>query len=314
MLQIYKTVDDNSNGRIIPIDQCEPGAWINLTNPTTDEIVAISRELDIPLDFIRAALDEEERPRIESDEGRFLVVIDIPVSCKDEVPMMYTTIPLGIVINDKNIVTICLKENPIIDDFINGRVKTFYTYKKTRFILQILFRNASYFLQYLRQIERISDRSGAELQHTLRNEELIQLLNLKKSLVYFSTSLRSNETVLDKILKSQPLRIYADDSDLLDDVIIENKQAIEMANIYSNILTGTMDAYASIISNNLNNVLKFLTSITIILAIPTMIASFFGMNVEMPLGHEPYGFVIIFFISLIFSVILGIVMFKKNVL
>jgi magnesium transporter len=310
MLTIYKTIDQN-RPQVEAIDNFEPGSWICLIAPAADELVRVAQQLTVPLDYLRAALDEEERPRTESEDGITLIVIDIPIPFPEKT-ILYTTMPLGIIVTPDTIITVCLRDNPIVQDFTNGRVKAFYTFKKTRFVLQILFRNASYFLQYLRQIERVSDRIGADLIQSMRNEELIQLMNLKKSLVYFSTSLRSNQIVLDKTLTFQPLKMYSDDTDLLEDVIIENKQAIEMANTYSTILTETMDAFASIISNNFNNILKFLTSITIILAIPTMIASFLGMNVPVPLQNEPLGFIVIVLASLIVSGILAAVMMRKG--
>ncbi|MDN7024823.1 magnesium transporter CorA family protein [Methanoculleus sp. FWC-SCC1] len=311
MLRIYRTIDEDGKPRITTADRFGPGIWVSMVAPTPDEIAQVTKILSIPPDYIRAALDEEERPRIETEDGFTLVVIDIPIPDPKET-ILYTTIPLGIVVTGDAIVTVCLAENTIVNDFATGRVRGFYTFKKTRFVLQILFRNASYFLQYLRQIERISDRLGAELHRSLRNRELLQLLNLKKSLVYFSTSLRSNALVLDKILKFQPLRMYPDDTDLLEDVIIENRQAIEMANTYSTILTETMDAFASIISNNFNGILKFLTAVTIILAVPTMIASFLGMNVPVPLENDPGGFLEIVLVSLVISGILAAIMLRKD--
>lgn len=311
MFRIYRTVEVAPAPRTEETGRFEPGSWVSMINPTAGEIKEVSERLSVPGDYLHAALDEEERPRTETEDGVTLIVIDIPIPYPEQT-ILYTTMPLGIIVTNDTIVTVCLRDNPIVQDFTNGRVKLFYTFKKTRFVLQILFRNASYFLQYLRQIERISDRIGAELNQSMRNRELIQLMNLKKSLVYFSTSLKSNQIVLDKTLTFQPLRMYEDDTDLLEDVIIENKQAIEMANTYSTILTETMDAFASIISNNFNNILKLLTSITIILAIPTMIASFLGMNVPVPLEDDPNGFVIILVFSLIVSSLLAVAINRKG--
>jgi magnesium transporter len=309
MLQIYKSIDDG----MVTLDQVEDGAWINLANPNPQEILYISDNLNIPVDHIKAALDEEERARIEVDEGCTVVVIDIPL------PNMnlpeggtYYTIPLGIIITDKNIVTVSLEENDVIKDFIERQNKSFYTFKKTRFLLQILYKNSKLYLHYLKNIDKTSDKIESRLHKSLKNKELIQLLELEKSLVYFSTSLKSNEMVLEKILRSTPVKMYPEDTELLEDVIIENKQAIEMANIYSNILTGTMDAYASVISNNLNIVMKFLTSVTIIMALPTMVASFFGMNVAVPFANDPHAFIIIFLMTMFFSVILAFTMVKKQ--
>jgi len=311
MLRIYRTVKAAPVPQTEETDRFAPGSWVSLIHPSIEEIEEVAANLSVPGDYLRAALDEEERPRTESESGITLIVIDIPIPYPEQT-ILYTTMPLGIIVTPDTIITVCLRENPIVQDFANGRVKSFYTFKKTRFVLQILFLNASYFLQYLRQIERISDRIGPELNQSMRNRELIQLMNLKKSLVYFSTSLRSNQIVLEKTLTFQPLRMYEEDTDLLEDVIIENKQAIEMANTYSTILTETMDAFASIISNNFNNILKLLTSITIILAIPTMIASFLGMNVPVPLEGDPNGFLIILVLSLIVSSLIAVAINRKG--
>jgi magnesium transporter len=309
MLQIFKSIDSG----LTTLDQVEDGAWINLVNPNEQEILSISKDLNIPAEHLKAALDEEERSRIEVDEGCTIVLIDIPVpSANLQDGGIFYTIPLGIIINGKNIVTVSLQENYVIKSFIDQRIKSFYTFKKTRFLLQILYRNSKLYLQYLRHIDKASDKIESKLHKSLKNKELIQLLELEKSLVYFSTSLKSNEIVLEKILRSTPVKMYPDDTDLLEDVIVENKQAIEMANIYSNILTGTMDAYASVISNNLNIVMKFLTSVTIVLSVPTMVASFFGMNVDVPFENNPHAFVIIFIMTLFFSMILAITMLRKQ--
>ena len=309
MLQIFKSTDAG----LITLDQVEHGAWINLVNPKEQEILYISNSLNIPVDLIKDALDEEERSRIEIDEGCTVIIIDIPVP-NTNLPEggTYYTVPLGIIINENNIVTVSLKENYIIKSFIERKNKSFYTFKKTRFLLQILYKNSKLYLQYLRNIDRTSDKIECRLHKSLKNKELIQLLELEKSLVYFSTSLKSNEMVLEKIQRSTPVKMYPEDTELLEDVIIENKQAIEMANIYSNILTGTMDAYASVISNNLNIVMKFLTSVTIIMSLPTMVASFFGMNVDVPFQNNPHAFVIIFVMTMFFSVILAFTMVKKQ--
>lgn len=309
MLQIFKSTDTG----LITLDQVEDGAWINLVNPKEQEILYISNNLNIPVDLIKDALDEEERSRIEVDEGCTVIIIDIPVPNTNlSEGGTYYTVPLGIIINETNIVTVSLKENYVIKSFIERKNKSFYTFKKTRFLLQILYKNSKLYLQYLRNIDRTSDKIECRLHKSLKNKELIQLLELEKSLVYFSTSLKSNEMVLEKIQRSTPVKMYPEDTELLEDVIIENKQAIEMANIYSNILTGTMDAYASVISNNLNIVMKFLTSVTIIMSLPTMVASFFGMNVDVPFQNNPHAFVIIFVMTMFFSVILAFTMVKKQ--
>lgn len=308
MLKIYKSIKNE----LVSLEKIEKGAWINLINPTENEIIDVAEKLKIPIEHIKAALDEEERARIEVDEDCTVVLIDIPVISPTSELGIFYTIPLGIIINSLNIVTISLHDNLITQAFVENKVKSFWTFKKTRFLLQILYRNSRLYLQDLRNIDKASNIIENRLHKSLKNEELIQLLELEKSLVYFSTSLTSNEIVLEKIQRGNLIKMYPDDLELLEDVIIENKQAIEMANIYSNILTGTMDAYASVISNNLNIVMKFLTSVTIIISIPTMVASFFGMNVGNPLESIPHAFAIIFFFSMIVSIILGIIMYREQ--
>lgn len=295
MIEIYKTVDE----RLLTIDKLEEGSWINLVNPSEEEVQYISENLMLDADYIKAALDEEESSRIETDEGITLIVVDIPLAESNGNSSKYITLPLGIIVTEKYIITVCLKDNQIIRDFAEKKIKGFYTFKKTRFILQILYRNATRYLIYLKQIDKLSHVIENKLHRSTKNKELIQLLGLEKSLVYFSTSLKANELVLEKMMRTENIKSYPDDEELLEDTIIENKQAIEMAKIYSDILSGTMDAFASVISNNLNIVMKFLTSVTIVMAIPTMIASFFGMNVRVPMADNPFAFPVIMVISLV---------------
>lgn len=308
---------DDLGTRFIKLEEPAYGSWINMVNPTEKEIQHICNCTNVTQDFIKAALDEEERPRIDMEDNQLLILCQIPVVESSGKHMdFYSTIPLGILINGQYIITVSLRENPILKSFIEGKVKTFYSFKRTRFLFQILYKISIYYLQYLRNIDKISDKIEKELHKSLRNQELVDLFSLEKSLVYFSTSLKGNEMVLEKILKFKfpQIKMYEDDKDLLEDVITEIKQSIDMTNIYSNILSGTRGAYASIISNNLNIVMKFLTSMTIILAIPTMISSFFGMNVGVPLANHPYAFIIIFIVALIFSLIWGYILMRKGML
>lgn len=307
MLNVFKTV----NNELVRAELYEEGIWINLVNPTEDEINKISNGLNVEIDFLKAALDEEERARIENENGQTLIIVDIPIIEKEENMNLYTTIPLSIIVIKHAIITVCLRHDTLLDDFINNKVKTFLTQYKTRFVLQILYKNAARYLQHLRNIDKTSSRIEKALHKSMKNKELIQLLKLQKSLVYFSTALKSNEIVLEKLMKYDHIKSYPEDADLLQDVIIENKQAIEMASIYTNILSGTMDAFASVISNNLNIVMKFLTSVTIVMAIPTMISSFFGMNVDLPIGGT-FGFWIILGIALAMSLLTGFTLYKKK--
>lgn len=309
MLDIFKSIDDT----LFTLEEIEDGAWINLVDPTPEELDRIEDELSVDRDFLRAALDEEETARLESENDQVLILVDTPYVEKADDHIIYETLPLGIIITDKNIITVCLKNSIVLDQFEKNSIRTFVTYKKYRFLYQILYKNAQRYLLYLRQIDRMSNYIEKQLHQSMKNKELIQLLDLEKSLVYITTSLRANQVVLEKIMRINIIKKYSEDEDLLEDVIIENKQAIEMANIYSGILSGTMDAFASIISNNLNIVMKLLTSITILMAIPTMFSSFFGMNVtNLPFANSPFGFWIILGISVFTATIVGFVLLKKN--
>lgn len=306
MLHAYKTVNETL---IETKNLAEKGIWIYLVRPTQAELDKVSQKTGILPEFLRAALDDEERPRIENDPdvGQILVLISVPTIEGTDGTLIYDTLPLGIIVSTDTIVTVCLEETPVMEEFQKGQARGFATYKRTRFLLQILFKSATFFLRYLKQIDKRTSQIEHELHKSMRNEGLIKLLNMEKSLVYFTTALRANEIVMEKLLRAQlarpedgmvdpeltdtrPLKLYAEDEDLLEDVITENKQAIDMAEIHSSILSGMMDAFASLISNNLNIVMKFLTSVTIILALPTMVASFYGMNVALPFQRQPWAF------------------------
>ena len=311
MIRIFKTED----GAMHEKEEMQPGCWIALTNPTASEIIDIADAYQIDPDHLKAPLDEEERSRIEVEEEYTLVLVDIPSIEERSGKDWFVTIPLAIIMTNDVLITVCLEETPVLTSFMDGRVRDFHTFMKTRFILQILYKNATQFLQYLRIIDKKSEVIERKLHQSQKNEELIELLELEKSLVYFTTSLRSNEVVLEKLLRIEKIKKYPEDTDLLEDVIVENKQAIEMANIYSGILSGTMDAFASVISNNLNIVMKFLATVTIVLSIPTMIASFYGMNVNshgMPFADSPYGFAIVLGLTLLLSLFVAYIFNKKD--
>ncbi|MCH5186444.1 MAG: magnesium transporter CorA family protein [Oscillospiraceae bacterium] len=313
MLEIYKT----NNGILEKIDKPEKDAWINLTAPTAEEIGTVLDNIEMENTFIYAALDEEETSHIECEDGCTLVIVDIPYHISDDEKsnstkygtVNYTTVPLGIILTPDNIITVCLKENNIINDFADGKVKPLYTNMKTRFLLQIMYKMSTRYLQYLKQIDKISNTLESGLNKSMQNQELIKLLDLKKSLVFFSTSLKADEATIERIMRGRVIKMYDEDQDLVEDVLIEIKQAIEMSSIYSNILSGTMEAFASIISNNLNLVMKTLTSLTIIMAIPTIYASFYGMNVSaIPIPN--FWFVVV--VSILTIAVVVIVLFRNR--
>ncbi|CEJ73413.1 cations transporter [[Clostridium] sordellii] len=311
MIRYYKTIDS----KLEKLKSFENGCWINLVEPTTAEILDISTKFNIDIESIRAALDEEERSRIDIEDNHILILIDIPVDESDASSAHYSTIPLGIILLDNTIVTICTAQTKILNDFIVGHVKNFFTFKKTRFILQVLYKNASYYLHYLRRINKMTIAIEKEIYKSMKNKELVQLLELEKSLIYFSTSLKANELVLNKMLRTESIKKYSEDEDLLEDVIIENKQALEMATIYGDILSRIMDAFSAIVSNNQNTVMQFLTSITLIMSIPTIVSGFFGMNVEgLPFSNHVNGFWIVILITCIMCLILTFIMSRNKLL
>ena len=300
MLKIYNT--DVETGNFEEIKEFQKGSWINLVNPSEAEIKRVCESLEIEEDLIRDPLDFEEKARIEveEDDNTILFVVDVPIIERHEENEIYSTMPLGmIVVRDDFFITVSLRKNRIIEDFEKRKIKNFQTFKKSRFIFQILYLNSSYYLNHLKQINKETEIAEYILKNSMRNKELLKLLNLEKSLVYFTTSLKSNELVMEKTMRGKIIKLYEDDEDILEDAITENRQAIEMAKIYTDILNGTMDAYASIISNNLNGVMKTLTAITIVLAVPTMISSFWGMNVKLPFENNPFGFLIMIILAIV---------------
>ena len=309
MICIYKT---SSNDIMEKIDNIEPGCWINIVEPSEQELLFISKKTQVSLELLNAALDEEETSRIDEENTNILIIVDVPFTNIEENSLSYGTFPLGIISNDNYIITISLKKNKVITDFVDGKIKTFYTYKRSRFTLQILNKLTSYFLLYLRQIDKKSQLIHNSIHKSMKNKQLLQLLSLEKSLVYFSTSLKSNELTLEKLLKYDFIQKYEEDKHLLEDVIIDNKQAIEMAHIYSSVLSSSLEFFAALISNNLNLVMKFLASMTIVLSVPSIIFSLWGTNVMVPFADDPLGFSIIIIIAMAISILIAIILYKKD--
>ena len=308
MRRIFKTVEDH----LIECTTLEKGCWVHLQNPTKEEIDGLNTRFALDPTYLAAALDEEESSRIESEDDNTLIILDAPVAEKNGDSISYYTLPIGILVTQSHVITVCLRENPIIAEFIEGVVKGVQTELRTQFVLHLMLRVATRFLQFLKQIDKLSSSLEKQLRKSMKNKELIQLLDVQKSLVYFSTSLKADETTLEKLMRGRYIKLYEDDQDLLEDVLIEIKQAIEMSSIYLNILSGTMDAFASVISNNLNIVMKVLASVTIVISIPNIIAGFYGMNVEgLPL-HHLWWFPII--IAVVLMGLVGWLLHKKDML
>lgn len=312
MINIYTT----DNNGVNEVNELKKECWINLTNPTIEEIKKVSKETRTDEDLIVKLMDTEELPRIEVGNNATLIVVDTPYVTDTRYKHKYNTEPLGIIINnDGYIITVSLKQQLILDDFMENKVKNFDASKKTKFLIQILLRVAGIYQKELMSINDYMNKKEKILYKSTNNKELIDLLNVEKTLVYFSTSLKANDVVLEKLSKGNVVTLYEDDNDLMEDAMIENKQAIEMSNIYREILTSMTDTYATIISNNLNDVMKFLAGITIVFSIPTMVASFIGMNVPLgEMGTSNISFVLIIIFSFVLSIIIALILKKKNML
>lgn len=314
MLRIFK--NDLDSEVVRKLDKIEDNCWINMVNPTSDEIRLVVDALHIEEDLITKVLDEEESPRIEKTDNAVLIVVDGPFMEDSHIKNKYTTYPIGIIIcEDLHVVTVSLKDFSILRDFEKGNVKTFYTYKKSRFLIQLLFRTASSYLRALNLINADIHKREKVLYHSTSNKQLVELLDIEKTLVYFITSLKANDVVLEKLVKGNIVSMYDEDIELLEDSIVENKQGIEMCTIYKEILSSITDTYATIVSNNLNVVMKFLAGITIVLSIPTMISSFLGMNVSLgSFADSDYAFVLVCFLSFVLAIFVALLLKKKDML
>jgi magnesium transporter len=300
MITMYKTGEQG----LEVVDEICKGCWINVVDPTSEELLKL-RELNVPYEFVTYPLDLDERPRVEREDGETMILLRVPYSQGPQADVPYTTIPMGIVMDGQWIMTVCRHDHDILRELAAGRVRGLSTTKRNRFILQLLLNAASKYLAYLREVNKAVDLLEDKLQMSTQNRELLELLKYQKSLVYFTTALKANELMMERLHRSGFFRTYPDDEDLLEDVITENQQAIEMTNIASNILSSMMDAFASIISNNLNIVMKVLTSVTIVVALPTLVSSLFGMNVPVPMADFPWAFGIILVVAVGLSVIVG---------
>ena len=298
------------------INTFEPGAWINLVNPSQEESVSLAEQFNIDITDLRAPLDLEETSRISVEDDYTLIIVDVPTYEERNNKSYYVTIPLGIIVTDNAVITTCLQELTLFDNLFNRRVKNFYTFMKTRFVFQLLYRNAELFLTALRSIDRQSDRIEAELENATRNEQLIDMMELEKSIVYLKASLKFNERIVKKLSSStSSLKKYIEDEDLLEDTLIETQQAIEMAGIYENVLNAMTETTASIINNNQNTIMKTLALMTMALDIPTVIFSAYGMNFQnnwLPLNGLPHAFWYIVFIAAAMSLSVVFYFFRKK--
>lgn len=314
MLRIYKSED---GGKLVKLKKNKvlPLSWYNLINPTPEEMEKVSTQLKLDSDMLKNALDLDERSRVEFEDGVLSVIVNLPLMDDEG---KFDTLPCGLAFTKHNFLSICSRDNRILSSFNKNTAKTFDTRERGRFLLSILSKCTQFYLKYLAIINQKTEEIEYSLRKTTKNKALFKLIEIQKSLVYFTTALKDNHLVLLKILRmvnspalSKIVKFTADDIDLLEDVIVDNKQAIEMVDMHRSILEGMMDGFASIINNNLNLVMKFLAAITIILSIPTMLASFWGMNVPVPGAANPHGFLIVMAISAV-ATILTIIYFKKK--
>ena len=296
----------SENGRLIQCDEPTAGCWISVVSPTPQEVKELINVYGLDSGFVKSSLDEEESSRIEREDDQTLVIIDTPVSSMDEdQTRLFYTMPIGIILTDQYVFTISLQETQIIDEAVRGTIRNLRPSFKTRFVLQLLLRIAAMFLIYLKQIDKISSAAEQKIHDAMKNEQLMQLLALEKSLVYFSTSLKANEATIEKIFRGRVIKLYDEDQDLLEDVLIEMKQAIEMSSIYTGILSSMMDGFSSIISNNLNIVMWRLTIITIVMEIPNIMFAFYGINtVDLPMPYTWFAITLTVFLTSLTAFIL----------
>lgn len=314
MMKIYQSADK----QLLRMPTISAGSWVCLTGPDKDEVRQVAATLDIEPADLQAALDPEESARVSLEDGYTVIIVDIPVPVPDRGEGVYTTIPLGILLSDQIITTVCSVDTPVLADFAALRVRDFSTRKKMRFVYQILYRAATVYQQELRLI----DRRRQEIEKNLagsstQDSDLIELHALESTLVYFATSLRANGTVLDRLTRYKRLEQYPDDMELLDDVIVEIRQAIEMTSIYRDDIKGTRELFSAVLDNRLNNTMKWLTSVTLIMAVPTVVSGLYGMNVNlegMPFAENPFGFGIVCGLILAICISAAWILHKKHML
>ncbi len=294
MISAYITTEDG----LVPVDTWVDGCWIKVVNPTEKEISLLVERFGVWVEFFTDPLDVDERARFEVDEGNVLILIRSPRREPEEAAIPYITLPIGIILTGNVIISVTLTEVDVLDEFLSGWVRNFDTKARTRFVLQICYRTALRFLRYLKDINRMTNLIEMNLYRSTTNVLLLDLFNLHKSLVFFTTSLRSNSLMVEKFSYSNVLDMSDEEHDLYEEMVIENKQALEMANIYTSIIMGMTGTFASIINNNVNVVMKLLTSITILISLPTLISSIYGMNVQLPLQEEPFAFLVVMFCAI----------------
>lgn len=317
---MYKVMRSTDQGAIEEVDlkDISKGCWIDVIDPSDDDLKEIMQATNIREDFLKPALDDDEKSRIEVEDNQMLIITDIPILRANN---DYETVPLAIIATENYTVTVCLEANLVTADFGEHNSRAFATFKRTRFIFQILYKSATLYLRYIRTIIKRTDELEKHLRQSQENKDLFSLLDLQNSMTYFSTSLRSNSIVMERLMRmrtstqaSHIIRVYEEDEDLLEDAIIEYKQALEMVEMTAHILNNIIEVSASLISNNLNRVMKLLASLTIILAIPTLISGLWGMNVPVPFAENPYGFFFVLSGAITLAFAAALLLYKKDML
>ena len=314
MIKIYKHNLDDPNIHVCK--KIEEDSWIRLVHPTDEEIEKVAKGVGIPKSIISQVLVEKELPRVKQIPGATLIVMDVPYMKDKSIKNKYNTCTLGIIICDNlHVVTVSLREHAFLDEFAKGKVDTFYTYKKTRFLIQLFLKSSEVYLSTLSLMDEDIQKMEKNTYNSTNNRILINFLNMQKTLVYFLTSLQANGYVLERLRSENVLPMFDEDKALLSDAVIENKQCIETSIVYRDILDSTMDTYGTIISNNLNVIMKFLAGITIVFSIPTMIASFLGMNVPLGIiGESEFSFLVVCIVSFLVSFLIACWLKKRNML
>jgi magnesium transporter len=306
------TIHRSTEGRLATVERPEKGCWIDVVDPTAEDVGRLEREFGIPSDFIHDSLDPDQVSLVEKEDSLVLLLVRLPHRNDPTASLPYETRPVGIVVKNESLVTISSKPHELLEGLAAEHDHDLDTAKPTRLVLHLLWGVANRYLKQLSEIEKVVEALEERLQRSLQNREVLELLRYQKSLVHFITALRGNQLILERFQKDGPFELGRDDQALLDDVAIEHRQAIERVEITSNILSNMMDAFASIISNNLNVVMKFLTSLTVVLIIPTVLGTFYGMNVPVPFGDHPLAFATIVGVSLLCSLAVAWVFWKKR--
>ena len=309
MIRIFRRTIKDSSLKIC--SSHERSAWYYVINPTEDEKLEIMKKFGLSRDDMEDMLDEHERPLIDKEDDKIALIIRIPYMIEDKGQIVFSTIPLGIVINDYNILTVCKRETMLMRDFTTDLIKDLYTTKRTRMLLQIFSRTNFYYMRFLRQMEKLIYKKEVAIKK-LQNDDIVYLVEACKSLLFFQTSLTENGNILERIMSGKVIKLYEQDQDILEDIVIDNKQTIEMTKIFSKIISNIREAYSSILNNNLNKIMKFLAAMTVILTIPTIIGSVYGMNVDLPFQQTNFIFTFLLTSSLLIIAFVVLLFYKKD--